>query len=181
MHSIGTPDDDLLRVVAALRKQLPDIVIHVRADAGFGLPRMYEVCEQNHLTYTFGFSTNARLKTLTEELMKQAVDGYQQTKEKQRLFDCFDYQCDSWDRTRRVIAKAECHDRGEPTSASRSPTARAFYPPPTATACEYDHYTQAGESEQRMDELKNGLSMDRLSCPPLHGQLLPAAVAHWPP
>ncbi len=106
-------DDDLLRVVAALRKQRPDIVIHVRADAGFGLPRMYEVCEQNHLTYTFfGFSTNARLKTLTEELMKQAVDGYQQTKEKQRLFDCFDYQCDSWDRTRRVIAKAECHDRG---------------------------------------------------------------------
>jgi hypothetical protein len=28
----------------------------------------------------------------------------------------------------------------------------------------YDDYTQRGESEQRMDELKNGLSADRLSC-----------------
>ncbi len=38
--SIGA-DDDLLRVVAALRQERPDIAIHVRADAGFGLPRMY--------------------------------------------------------------------------------------------------------------------------------------------
>ena len=29
---------------------------------------------------------------------------------------------------------------------------------------EYDGYVQRGESEQRMDELKNGLKMDRLSC-----------------
>ena len=29
---------------------------------------------------------------------------------------------------------------------------------------EYDHYIQRGESEHRMDELKNGLKMDRLSC-----------------
>lgn len=28
----------------------------------------------------------------------------------------------------------------------------------------YDDYTQRGTSEQRMDELKNGLSADRLSC-----------------
>ena len=28
----------------------------------------------------------------------------------------------------------------------------------------YDDYTLRGESEQRMDELKNGLHMDRLSC-----------------
>ena len=28
----------------------------------------------------------------------------------------------------------------------------------------YDDYVQRGESEQRMDELKNGLHMDRLSC-----------------
>jgi hypothetical protein len=27
----------------------------------------------------------------------------------------------------------------------------------------YDHYVQRGESEQRLDELENGLRMDRLS------------------
>lgn len=71
VHASLGADDDLLRVVAALRKQRPDIRIHVRADAGFGLPLMYEVCEQNDLTHTFGFATNARLKKLTDELLTQ--------------------------------------------------------------------------------------------------------------
>ena len=159
--SIGA-DDDLMRVVAALRKERPDIAIHIRGDAGFGLPRMYEVCEQNTLTYTFGFSTNARLRKLTEELMDKAVDGYGQTKQKQRLFDCFDYQCDSWDRSRKVIAKAECHDQG--TNLRFVVTNLPGVDAPADGQRQYDHYTQRGESEQRMDELKNGLAMDRLSC-----------------
>jgi hypothetical protein len=61
-HAALGADDDLMRVVNALRKERPDIVIHVRGDAGFGVPWMYEVCEKNGLFYTFGFSTNARLK-----------------------------------------------------------------------------------------------------------------------
>jgi hypothetical protein len=159
--SIGA-DDDLLRVVAALRKERPDIAIHVRGDAGFGLPRMYEVCEENRLTYTFGFATNARLKERTEDLMCQAVEGYAQTKEKQRLFTCFEYQCDSWDRPRTVIAKAECHREG--TNLRFVVTNRSGVECAADGQREYDDYTQRGESEQRMDELKNGLHMDRLSC-----------------
>ena len=69
-HASLGADEDLMRVVNALRKERPDIAIHVRGDAGFGLPRMYEVCEENGLTYTFGFSTNPRLKKLTEGLMQ---------------------------------------------------------------------------------------------------------------
>ncbi|MFZ0825783.1 MAG: IS1380 family transposase [Verrucomicrobiia bacterium] len=162
VHASLGAEDDLMRVVAALRKQRPDIAIHVRADAGYGLPKMYDICEQNNLTYTFGFSTNPRLKTLTDELMKKAVDGYEQTRQKQRLFDCFDYQCDSWDRKRKVIAKAECHAGG--TNLRFVITNR----PGVQTAADgqraYDDYILRGESEQRMDELKNGLKMDRLSC-----------------
>lgn len=162
VHASLGADDDLLRVVAALRKERPDIIIHVRGDAGFGLPRMYAVCEENHLTYTFGFATNARLKKQTEELMTQAVAGYAQTQAKQRLFDCFAYQCDSWDRQRRVIAKAECHAEG--TNLRFVVTNRPGVESAADGQREYDHYIQRGESEQRMDELKNGLSMDRLSC-----------------
>jgi Transposase DDE domain group 1 len=75
VHASLGAEDDLMRVGNALRKERPDIVIHVRADAGFGWPRRYEICEQNHLTYTFGFATNARLKELTADLMRQAVAG----------------------------------------------------------------------------------------------------------
>jgi Transposase DDE domain group 1 len=168
VHASLGADDDLMRVVNALRKERPDIQIHVRADAGFGLPRMYEICEENGLTYTFGFSTNPRLKKRTEGLMQRAVEGHQQSKQKQRLFECFQYKCDSWLHPRTVIAKAECHEQGTNLRfvitnlpAEASP---ADWPSDPVARLIYDDYTQRGESEQRMDELKNGLKMDRLSC-----------------
>jgi hypothetical protein len=162
MHAALGADDDLMRVVDALRKERPDIAIHVRGDAGFGVPWMYKICEENGLSYTLGFSSNAKLKKLTGELMLRAASQYKQTKEKARLFDCFDYQCNSWPHPRRVVAKAECHDQG--TNLRFVVTNL----PQVHTADQgqktYDDYVQRGESEHRMDELKNGLHMDRLSC-----------------
>ncbi len=162
MHASMGADDDLMRIVDALRKERSDIQIHIRGDAGFGLPAMYEICEKNRLSYTFGFSSNARLKKLTEALMQTAVEQYQSTKQKARLFECFQYQCYSWDHPRRVVAKAECHAGGTnlrfvvtnlPNVASDEDGQKV-----------YNDYIQRGESEHRMDELKNGLHMDRLSC-----------------
>jgi Transposase DDE domain group 1 len=168
VHASLGADDDLMRVVDALRKERPDIQIHVRADAGFGLPLMYQTCEDNRLSYTLGFSTNPRLRKLTEALMQRAVEQYAKTKQKARLFECFQYQCDSWDHPRTVIAKAECHAGGTNLRfvvtnlpAEASP---ADWPSDPVARLIYDDYTQRGESEHRMDELKNGLHTDRLSC-----------------
>jgi hypothetical protein len=177
-HAALGADDDVMRVVAALRKERPDIIIHVRGDAGFGVPWMYDVCEKNDLCYTFGFSTNPRIKRLSEPLMQSAVAQHEQTKEKARLFECFQYQCDEWEHARTVIVKAECHGGGTnrrcivTNLVSACPLGEGFPPPVeplgivTAAQGEatYDHYIQRGESEHRMDELKNGLHMDRLSC-----------------
>ena len=162
VHAALGADDDLLRVVNALRKERPDIAIHVRGDAAFGVPWMYKICEENDLTYTFGFSTNARLKKLTAGLMGRAVEEHGRTGQKQRLFDCFSYKCDSWAHSRTVIAKAECHSQG--TNLRFVVTNRPGVASPDDGGREYDHYVQRGESEHRMDELKNGLHMDRLSC-----------------
>jgi hypothetical protein len=161
-HASPGADDDLVRVVNALRKERPDIAVHVRADAGFGLPRMYEVCEQDGLTYTFGFATNPRLKKLTEGLMARAVERHGKTREKARLFECFQYQCDGWPHPRTVVAKAECHEGG--TNLRFVVTNLPGVATPADGEHTYDDYVQRGESEQRMDELKNGLHMDRLSC-----------------
>jgi hypothetical protein len=162
VHAALGADDDLLRVVTALREGRPDIAIHVRGDAAFGVPWMYQACEQNGLTYTFGFSTNARLKRLTQELMERAQRQHEQGGQKQRLFDCFPYQCDSWDHSRTVVAKAECHSQG--TNLRFVVTNRPGVTGADDGEREYDDYVQRGESEHRMDELKNGLHMDRLSC-----------------
>jgi len=163
VHASLGADEDLKRVVDALRAERPDIVIHVRGDAGFGLPRMYEACEaMPNTTYTLGFTTNVRLKKLTEPLMQKAVEEYERTKQKQRLFMCMSYQCDSWERPRTVVAKAECHMGG--TNLRFVVTNLTGIDTPQQGEKIYDDYIQRGESEHRMDELKNGLHMDRLSC-----------------
>jgi len=162
VHAALGAEEDLMRVVNALRKERPDIAIHVRGDAAFGVPRMYEICEQNDLTYTFGFASNERLKRLTEPLMKRAVEQYEQRKEKQRLFDCFQYQAESWPHPRTLVAKAECHSVGTNLRFVITNVAGVVSSDDGQRA--YDDYVQRGESEQRMDELKNGLHTDRLSC-----------------
>ena len=158
--SLGA-DDDLLRVVTALRNAKPDVSIHIRGDCGFGVPKMYDICEKQGLSYTFGIATNARLKVLARELMDRAVAQYEQTGQKQRLFTHFKYQAESWPHPRTVVAKAECQAAGTNlrfvvTSGNATSDAEA--------EALYDAYIQRGESEQHNDELKNGLSMDRLSC-----------------
>lgn len=161
-HAALGAEDDLMRVVNALRNQKPDIQIHVRGDAGFGMPWMYQICEENGLTYTFGFSSNARLKKLTQDLMERAIEQHGQSKEKARLFECFQYKCDSWPHARTVVAKAECHDGG--TNLRFVVTNLPGVITDEEGRKTYDDYVQRGESEHRMDELKNGLCMDRLSC-----------------
>ena len=161
LHPTRGADDDLLRVVGKLRAARPDVAIHVRADADFGLPVMIDCCEKQGFSYTFGLRTNARLKKIAGPLMDKAVRRYQRTGRKQRLFMRFTYQADSWPHPRMVIAKAECHAGG---TNLRFVVTNLPVPGTRQARGIYDDYIQRGTSEQRMDELKNGLAADRLSC-----------------
>lgn len=161
MHAATGADDDLMFVVERLRAARPDLAVHVRGDSGFGVPWMYEMCEKHGISYTFGIAGNSRLQACAQGLLEQARAQYQQSAEKQRLFTAFSYRAESWGRHRTIVAKAECHDRGTnlrfivtnlPVNTVEDPQRL------------YNDYGQRGDSEQRMDELKNGLHMDRLSC-----------------
>ncbi len=161
IHAALGADDDLQFVAERLRRARSDLAIHVRGDSGFGMPWMYKVCEENNLTYTFGFAANKRLQVLAQPLLDRAVAEYQRGGDKQRLFAHFSYSAGSWDRPRNVIAKAECQAAGTNlrfvvTNLEVSSDAEARRV--------YDDYIQRGTSEQRFDELKNGLHADRLSC-----------------
>jgi hypothetical protein len=160
-HAALGADEDLRLVVEALRRRRQDVMVHARGDSGFGVPWMYAVCEQLGVSYTFGLAGNARLQRLAEPLLAEAQAEYARTKTKQRLFATWSYQADSWDRARTVIAKAECHAAG--TNLRFVVTSERVTSAAEAEAC-YDAYIERGESEQRMDELKNGLCAGRLSC-----------------
>jgi hypothetical protein len=156
--SLGA-DDDLRTLVERLRTAWPDVVIHVRADSGFGVPAMYDACEDLGLTFTFGIGMNARLKRASDPLLAQAVTQYEQTGRPQRLFVGMWYQADSWDHKRYVVLKAEAHAQGTNRRAVVTNRPGA----PILSQATYDEYTERGESENRNKELKEGLKGDRLS------------------
>jgi hypothetical protein len=148
----------LKRLIKKLKKAYPGAEIVVRADAGFAVPCLYRFCETEHIHYVIGLITNERLKKKAAHLLKKAQDRFVQTQKKQRLFSCFNYRADSWNRYRRVVAKAEYADKG---ANQRFVVTNIDLKPQNV----YDEiYVLRGETENRIKELKRELKADRLSC-----------------
>ena len=149
----------LKRIIKKLKAALPKTEIIIRGDAGFATPLLYEFCEQEKLRYVIGLIRNDVLAEMASELLSTAYDRYEQTGQKQRLFtECW-YQAKTWSHERRVIIKAEWLHQGPNTrfvvTNLKSRTAGKLY----------DFYTERGGTcEVRIDEFKNGLHADRLSC-----------------
>ena len=158
-HAALGADDDISYLVNRLRSEWPDIDIELRADSGFAVPRMYEICEHLRIFYTFGLGMNAVLKRNSSELLQTAIEQFEDTGEKQRLFDGFWYQAGSWSTARYTIVKCEAHAQGTNRRAIVTNRPGAHVLPQAA----YDEYVMRGESENRNKELKCGLHADRLS------------------
>lgn len=158
-HASLGADNDLRYLMARLRAVWPDVQIHVRGDSGLGVPRMYDVCQQLRLNYTFGIGMNTRLREMTDGLLKQALEQYEQTGQAQRLFALADYQAGSWPASQAVVIKAESHAQGTNRRAVVTNRPGVTVVP----AAGYDEYAMRGESENRNKELKTELHAGRLS------------------
>jgi Transposase DDE domain group 1 len=156
--SLGV-DNDLRYLMGRLRAVWPDVQVHVRGDSGLGVPRMYDVCQELRLTYTFGIGMNSRLRALSDDLLDQAVDRYERTDQPQRSFLLVDYQAETWPAPQPVVIKVEAHAQGTNRRAvvTNRPGCQVL---PHAV---YDEYALRGESENRNKELKAELQADRLS------------------
>jgi hypothetical protein len=159
VHAALGADDDVEHLVSRLRQAWPDVHLHVRGDAGYGVPWMYAVCERLRIDYTFGLSSNAVLKRHTEVLLERAVAAFAATGQSQRLFEAFWYQAGTWESPRWVIVKVEANAVGTNRRfiVTNRPGAQVL---PEAT---YDDYAARGEGENRNKELKCGLLIDRTS------------------
>jgi hypothetical protein len=98
------------------------------------------------------------LEGMIERLMEKVQSLYEKTGQKQRLFAEGFYQAQSWETERRGIMKAEWLPQG--------PNSRFVVTNlPMETQQLYEFYTERGGTcEVRIDEFKNGLKADRLSC-----------------
>ncbi len=148
----------LKRIVPKLKEAFPKVEIIIRGDAGFAVPELYEYCEEEGLKYVIGLIRNDVLERMVEALLKEAHEQYMKTGQKQRMFKEGLYQAKSWDKERRVIMKAEWLPQG---SNSRFVVTNLCDNPKEL----YEFYTERGGTcEVRIDEFKNGLKADRLSC-----------------
>jgi hypothetical protein len=145
-------------LVARLRQAWPQVKIIFRGDSGFCRWKMLRWCERHGVDYVVGLAKNTRLLALADDLLQQAAAGHAQSQDKQRLFGWLDYAAGTWDRSRRVIAKAEHSDQGSNPRfvvTSLAGEAQAIYD---------EIYCARGEMENRIKEQQLGLFADRTSC-----------------
>ena len=145
-------------LVIRLRQAWPQVKIIVRGDSGFCRWRMLRWCERQGVDYIIGLAKNSRLLARADELIQAAAAQQQSTQEKQRLFGWLDYAAGTWDRERRVIAKAEHGAQGANPRfvvTSLSGDAQQLYD---------EVYCARGEMENRIKEQQLGLFADRTSC-----------------
>jgi len=158
-HPALGAEDDLEYLVKRLRKVWPDVQILLRADSGFGVPKMYTICERLQIDYTIGIGMNPTLKKCSEPLLEECIEEFDKEGQTQRKFcDCW-YKAGSWPAQRWVVIKCEVNSQGTNRRAVVTNRPGAFVLPGAA----YDAYADRGESENRNKELKCGLQSDRLS------------------
>ena len=145
-------------LVRRFRQVWPNVKIIFRADSGFCRWRMLRWCDRNGVGYIVGLAKNEVLKRLARRSMIQARWNYRKTGLKQRLFEEFHYAAATWDRPRRVIAKAEHADQGD------NPRFVVTSLPGEAQGLYDDLYCQRGDAENRIKEQQLGLFADRTSC-----------------
>lgn len=148
----------LALLVKRLRQEWPGVEIVFRGDSAFCRWRLLAWCERHDVGYIVGLAKNSRVQAQAADLMAAARAGFAATGEKQRLFADLVYAAGTWDKPRRVIAKAEHGDLGSNPRfvvTNLDGVAQTLYD---------DVYCARGEMENRIKEQQLDLFADRTSC-----------------
>jgi hypothetical protein len=145
-------------LVRRLRAAWPGVKITIRGDSGFCRWRLMRWCDSNGIGYVLGLARNVVLQRLARDEIERAERQFGRTGQPQRLFASLSYAAGSWDRPRRVIAKAEHNAQGA------NPRFVVTNVPGDPQGLYEDVYCQRGEMENRIKEQQLGLFADRTSC-----------------
>jgi hypothetical protein len=153
--------EEVARIVGQIRARWPAVRILLRADSGFARDALMTWCELNQVDYLFGLARNTRLVGEIGAELAQAREQSQATGKPARRFKDFTWSTrDSWNRPRRVVAKAEwtqaaANPRFVVTSLDRAEhEARHLYE---------KVYCARGDMENRIKECQLDLFADRTS------------------
>ena len=145
-------------LVRKLRAAWPAVKITIRGDSGFCRWRLMRWCDSHGIGYVLGLAKNKVLERAARDEIERAERQFRRTSQPQRIFGSFSYAAGSWDRPRRVIAKAE-H-----TAQGPNPRFVVVNVPGDPQELYEDVYCQRGEMENRIKEQQLDLFADRTSC-----------------
>jgi len=131
--------------------------VTLRADAAFGIPKLYELCEDLGVDYVIRLKENNCLAEGVSELL---IKPGEENKDRYiTLYKDIVYQAKSWDKARRVIAKIEHHpDELFPRVGFIITNLK------WKNKKVVKFYNKRGTCEQWIKEGKNTLTWTKLSC-----------------
>lgn len=151
------------RIIEEVRALFPKSRIIVRLDGGFGAPVVLDFLERVGVEFVVGLGNTKPLKLRAGKEMVQACQRFKATGLTQQVYGETLFKTKTtWPHQRRVIFKTEVvvhPDRKSKNNMRFVVTNLKMTPENT-----YKFYTQRGDAENRIKELKNGLAMDRTSC-----------------
>jgi len=134
-----------------------DIPKFFRGDAAFAIPAMYRLLEKEGYPYAIRIKSNAVLEREIEHLLTRPV-GRPSHKPKV-FYHSFQYQANSWQRARRVVAKSEWH------AGELFPRVGFIVTNLTKQSKNVvKFYNGRGTAEQWIKEGKNAVKWTKLSC-----------------
>ena len=151
------------RVLAKLEASFPKARIRVRLDGGFGNPEVLDFLDEAGVEYVVGLQATKPLKRRARRALGTARRLSRERGETAHVFGETLYKTKrSWPYKRRVVFKAEVVrlEGREPKDNERFVVTNLPYTPKRV----YAIYTDRGDSENRIKELKNDLAIDRTSC-----------------
>jgi hypothetical protein len=153
-------------LVKRFRQVWPDVKIIFRGDSGFCRWKMLRWCERHDVGYIVGLAKNKRLEPMAKGAMDQAAQLFMQAGDgqPQRVFSELLYAAGTWDKQRRVIAKAEylgAPEHGKPKENYRFVVTNL---PDDGPWLYEKFYCKRGDAENRIKEQQLGLFADRTSC-----------------
>jgi hypothetical protein len=153
----------LRRVLEKLWAAFPKARIRVRLDGGFGAPHVLDFLDDNGVEYVVGLSATKPLKKRSGRTLGTARRLFRETGETVPVYgETLHKTKTTWPHKRRVIFKAEVVQLPgrKPKDNLRFVVTNLRSSPRHV----YGIYTDRGDAENRIKELKNDLAMDRTSC-----------------
>lgn len=146
-------------LIKEFRELEPNTHLSLRGDSGFAKPQLYELLENNSVSYAIRLKANASLYSLAADAVQELTDiCTSNILDYKVVYDEFYYQANSWTVPRRVIVKVEKPSNQMVFIHSFILTNMELSPMQVLM-----FYCNRGKMENYIKEFKNGFRFDRMS------------------